>query len=89
MRCPGRKTDAPVSRSLLVATDTRIGGLMVESHLVAGRQDLTPGKPLLYGQSITDACLGWDDSRAVLEILSEAVKASKDAARAVALAGSA
>jgi 3-deoxy-7-phosphoheptulonate synthase len=49
--------------------ETRIGGLMVESHLVAGRQDLTPGKPLLYGQSITDACIDWDSSVRVLDRL--------------------
>ena len=47
---------------------------MVESHLVAGRQDLVPGKPLTYGQSITDACLGWDDSVEVLDTLAEAVR---------------
>jgi hypothetical protein len=35
---------------------------MVESHLVEGRQELEPGKPLEFGQSITDACLGWSDS---------------------------
>src|SRR5881394_3895021 len=38
-----------------------IVGVMIESHLVGGRQDQTPGKPLTYGQSITDACLAWDD----------------------------
>ena len=37
---------------------------MIESHLVAGRQDLVPGKPLTYGQSITDGCIDWDDDRA-------------------------
>jgi 3-deoxy-7-phosphoheptulonate synthase len=51
------------------AGDTRIGGLMVESHLVAGRQDLTPGKPLVYGQSITDGCIDWDTSVRVLDRL--------------------
>jgi len=45
----------------LAAGDTRIIGVMVESHLTAGRQDLVPGKPLAYGQSVTDACIGWDD----------------------------
>ena len=35
-------------------------GVMVESHLVAGRQDLVPGKPLTYGQSITDGCIDWE-----------------------------
>jgi 3-deoxy-7-phosphoheptulonate synthase len=49
-------------------------GVMVESHLVAGRQDLLPGKPLTYGQSITDGCLGWEASAQVLEGLAEAVR---------------
>jgi len=56
------------------AGDTRIGGLMVESHLVAGRQDLTPGKPLVYGQSITDACIDWDASVRVLDRLALAAE---------------
>ena len=47
---------------------------MVESHLVAGRQDLVKGKALTYGQSITDACLGWEDSVAVLDVLAGAVR---------------
>ncbi len=37
---------------------------MIESFLVAGRQDVKPGTPLTYGQSITDACLGWDETQA-------------------------
>jgi 3-deoxy-7-phosphoheptulonate synthase len=41
---------------------------------VAGRQDLVPGQPLAYGQSITDPCLGWDDSTAVLDVLADAVR---------------
>ena len=41
-------------------------GLMLESHLVAGRQSLAGNQPLRYGQSITDACLGWDDTEALL-----------------------
>jgi 3-deoxy-7-phosphoheptulonate synthase len=52
--------------------DARIVGVMVESHLVGGRQDLAAGRPLTYGQSITDACLGWDESVAVLETLAAA-----------------
>jgi 3-deoxy-7-phosphoheptulonate synthase len=55
------------------AGEERIFGVMVESHLVAGRQDHTPGQPLNYGQSVTDACLGWDDSVRLLGILAEAV----------------
>lgn len=54
--------------------DDRIFGVMVESHLVAGRQDLVDGQPLTYGQSITDGCIGWEDSEAVLERLAQAVR---------------
>ncbi|QNM96569.1 3-deoxy-7-phosphoheptulonate synthase AroG [Chitinimonas koreensis] len=48
-------------------------GVMVESHIHEGRQDLIEGKPLQYGCSITDACLGWDDSVKVLQTLAAAV----------------
>ena len=55
----------------------RIFGVMVESHLCAGAQKFSPGQDdparLAYGQSITDACLGWDDSAQVLQLLSDAV----------------
>ena len=54
--------------------DERIFGVMIESHLKAGRQDLLPGKELVYGLSITDACVGWDDSRALLDTLADAVR---------------
>ena len=57
--------------------DDRIFGVMVESHLNAGRQDLVPGKALVYGQSITDACIGWDDSVALLQKLAAAVRARR------------
>ena len=57
----------------VAAGDTRIVGVMAESHLKAGRQDLVPGKPLVYGQSITDGCIGWDESKRLLEALAEAV----------------
>ena len=57
--------------------ETRIIGVMIESNLVGGRQDLKGGKPLVYGQSITDGCLGWDDSVQVLESLAEAVRARR------------
>jgi 3-deoxy-7-phosphoheptulonate synthase len=60
---------------------TSVFGVMVESHLKAGAQKFTPGKDdaakLAYGQSITDACLGWDDSLASLEVLSQAVAARR------------
>jgi 3-deoxy-7-phosphoheptulonate synthase len=54
--------------------DERIIGVMVESHLVAGRQDLVPGKPLTYGQSITDGCLGWEESVRALDALADGVR---------------
>jgi len=54
--------------------DARIFGVMVESHLKAGRQDLAPGKPLVYGQSITDACVGWEDSRALIDTFADVVR---------------
>jgi 3-deoxy-7-phosphoheptulonate synthase len=54
--------------------DARIVGLMVESHLLAGRQDLVPGQTLTYGQSITDGCIDWESSVAVLEGLAHAVQ---------------
>jgi 3-deoxy-7-phosphoheptulonate synthase len=54
--------------------ETRIVGVMVESHLVSGRQDLVPGKELTYGQSVTDGCIDWDSSVRVLEGLADAVR---------------
>ncbi len=53
--------------------EARIFGIMAESHLKAGRQDLVPGKELVYGMSITDGCIGWDDSRKLLGVLADAV----------------
>jgi 3-deoxy-7-phosphoheptulonate synthase len=61
----------------LAAGEDRIFGVMVESHLKEGRQDLVPGKPLEYGKSITDACLGWEDSLAVMDILAQGVRARR------------
>ena len=58
----------------VAAGETRIVGVMVESHLVGGRQDLVPGKELTYGQSVTDGCIDWDSSVKVLEGLAEAVR---------------
>jgi 3-deoxy-7-phosphoheptulonate synthase len=65
----GREVAAQVGEG-----DERIFGVMVESHLKAGRQDLIPGKELVYGMSITDACIGWDDSRSLLDALADAVR---------------
>lgn len=58
----------------IASGDTRIIGAMVESHLKSGRQDVVEGQPLTYGQSITDACLGWNDSVSLLESLAQAVQ---------------
>ncbi len=73
----------PVSANIaeqIAGGDTRIFGLMIESHLVAGRQDLESGKSLkdlTYGQSITDGCIGWEDSLKVLDGLAAAVRARR------------
>jgi 3-deoxy-7-phosphoheptulonate synthase len=58
----------------LAAGERRIVGVMVESHINPGRQDLVPGKPLEYGVSITDACLGWADTVNLLDTLAEGVR---------------
>jgi len=54
--------------------EDRIVGAMIESHINPGRQDLLPGQPLAYGVSITDACIGWDATVAVLRELADAVR---------------
>jgi len=54
-----------------------IFGVMLESNLVEGRQDVVPGKPLTHGQSITDACLGFEETTPVLELLAAAVRARR------------
>ncbi|MDR0528235.1 MAG: 3-deoxy-7-phosphoheptulonate synthase AroG [Zoogloeaceae bacterium] len=58
----------------LAAGEERIIGVMVESHLKAGRQELSPGVAPEYGQSITDACLGWEESVSLLETLAASVR---------------
>ena len=57
-----------------ISTGNRsIFGVMVESHLVEGRQDYVEGEPLRYGQSITDACIGWEDTETLLEVLNNSI----------------
>ena len=68
----GREVAAQVG----AGTD-RIFGVMVESHLKAGRQDLVVGRELVYGQSITDGCLGWEETIPVLDALAEGVRARR------------
>lgn len=63
----------------LTQGDKRIIGVMIESNLVAGRQDLEAGKELTYGQSITDACIDWPASEQILEGLAAAVRQRRQA----------
>lgn len=92
--CSHANSNKQHERQVIVAQDIaqqiaggsrRIFGVMVESHLSAGAQKYTAGKDdpskLAYGQSITDACIGWDDSLSVLQVLSDAVKARRSAIR--------
>ncbi len=59
----------------LAAGSRAIFGVMLESHLVEGRQEITAGRSgLRYGQSVTDACMGWETTRALLEELAEAAR---------------
>jgi 3-deoxy-7-phosphoheptulonate synthase len=71
----------------LAAGDNRIIGVMIESNLVAGRQDQIEGKPLVYGQSITDGCIDWDTTVVALERLALAVEQRRIANRNAARVG--
>ncbi len=70
------EVSADVSRQIADGDD-RIFGVMIESHINEGRQDLVPGKPLAYGVSITDACIDWASTEGVLRELSAAVAARR------------
>jgi 3-deoxy-7-phosphoheptulonate synthase len=59
-------------------------GVMIESNLVAGRQDIVPGQPLVYGQSITDGCIDWATSLAALRRLAAAVERRRASGERVA-----
>jgi len=67
---------ASVKAQLAKGSD-HIMGVMVESHLIGGRQDPPPNQPLVYGQSITDACIDWDASVSVLQTLADGVQARR------------
>ena len=67
--------------------ERRIFGLMIESHLVAGRQDLIDGGALTYGQSITDGCAGWDETVEMMDVLAEAVRRRRSAQPAELVGG--
>jgi 3-deoxy-7-phosphoheptulonate synthase len=62
----------------IASGDHRIMGAMIESHLKAGRQEVIDGQPLTYGQSITDACLSWDDTMPLLKNLAKAVQKRRE-----------
>ena len=78
----GKKHDRQPAVAASLAAQIRAGqraiiGVMLESHLVAGAQSVQPGVPLTYGQSITDACLSFDDTLPVLESRAAAVRARR------------
>ncbi|MFC4313819.1 3-deoxy-7-phosphoheptulonate synthase [Steroidobacter flavus] len=84
----GNSSKKPENQPLVIADiarrieagERRVSGVMVESHLKAGRQDLVAGKSPEYGQSITDGCIDWQSSVRVLEQLASAVRARRAAA---------
>jgi 3-deoxy-7-phosphoheptulonate synthase len=74
-KIPARQVDVASDIATQVARGSRsIFGVMLESNLVAGRQDVVDGQALTYGQSITDACIDWDDSESLLQELATAVQ---------------
>jgi 3-deoxy-7-phosphoheptulonate synthase len=88
--CSHANSSKQHERQLVVAQDIAnqlasgshsVFGVMIESHLKAGAQKFTPGKDkvedLAYGQSITDACLSWDDSLETLKVLDAGIKARR------------
>jgi 3-deoxy-7-phosphoheptulonate synthase len=84
--CSHGNSAKQTERQALVAADVaariadgadRVFGVMLESNLIGGRQDIVPGQPLVYGQSVTDACLGWDATLPILENLAAAVSARR------------
>jgi len=74
-KIPARQVDVASDIATQVARgSSSIFGLMLESNLVEGRQDVVAGKALTYGQSITDACINWDDTQSLLQELATAVR---------------
>ena len=77
-KSPARQMDVLSDIATQVGRGSRsIFGVMIESNIVAGRQDVIDTQALTYGQSITDACIGWDDSERALEALADAVVKSR------------
>ena len=74
-KIPARQIDVTRDIANQVSRGTRnVIGLMLESNLVEGRQDVVQGRELVHGQSITDACINWDDTAVLLAELAEAVR---------------
>jgi 3-deoxy-7-phosphoheptulonate synthase len=85
---PARQPSVVRDLAAQIAGGSRaISGVMIESHLIGGRQDRLPGTPLVYGQSITDACLAWDETVPLLQELASSVRARRAARPAAAAAG--
>ncbi len=79
-KIPARQVDVISDIATQVARGSRnIFGLMIESNLVEGRQDVVPGQPLTYGQSITDPCISWERTEGALEELASAVRSRRGA----------
>jgi 3-deoxy-7-phosphoheptulonate synthase len=68
----------------IASGSTRISGVMIESNIKAGRQDIVPGKALEYGKSVTDGCIDWETTVRSLDVLAEGVEASRKLRRAAA-----
>jgi 3-deoxy-7-phosphoheptulonate synthase len=74
-KIPARQVDVASDIATQVARGSRgIFGIMLESNLVAGRQDVVEGQALTYGQSITDPCIGWEETHSLLQELATAVR---------------
>jgi 3-deoxy-7-phosphoheptulonate synthase len=83
--CKDHRNQAAVCRNIagqVADGDRRIFAVMLESNLVAGSQKLVPGTKLVYGQSITDACIGWDETEQLLQELAVAVRSARLAKKA-------
>ena len=77
-KIPARQIDVAQDIATQIARGNQdIFGIMIESHLIEGRQDVAVDKPLNYGQSITDPCISWEDTSIVLEQLAEAARARR------------
>jgi 3-deoxy-7-phosphoheptulonate synthase len=78
-KIPSRQIDVSMDIATQVARgNSSIFGIMLESNLVEGRQNVVAGQPLIYGQSITDPCISWDDTEIVLRDLAQAAQQRRD-----------